>query len=568
MLGHMQALSPRELGAHLPGAPRSRASTLNVTFRREAALEAALVLSLSVLTVILRLVSRSHYLFNWDSIQFALGIQRFDLLAHRPHPPGYLGYIALGRAFTHAAGGDPQLGLVLLSAVAEGLAVVLAYLAARAAWGRFAGWSASILLATSPLFWIYGGVGLTYALEPALTIGVIWLAMRACHGDRHALAGAALVAAVGGAIRPTDEIFLAMPVAWAAYCLWRGGQTRQVLAAGGLGLAATLAWLIPLIAASGGIARYVVASRELSARASATSAVWKLGLDGLRINVSAVVFAFMLALGLFLPVALAYLLSRRLLRVEALARPGGRDFVMLSAALMIPALVVYDFVHIGQMGYVLLLLPPILLPAGVALDSLARVVAHRRASIARWSALATCALANIAIFALPAGGLRDQVVQNDRYDADVISVVRRFDPATTVLVTDADAQGSYRLAQYYLADYPVVALGLDRREHAGEMFSTRGPAPQYDLARFDHAGAPVFPRDTRTVLVLDSATLRLMGDSSQLGAVPFGNRWRIWVYHGDDQPVALGRYVFLRPQDCPCRGASKARPVPVPNAAL
>jgi hypothetical protein len=42
-------------------------------------------------TVATRLPLRGRYLFNWDALQFALGIQRFDLAAHRPHPPGYIG---------------------------------------------------------------------------------------------------------------------------------------------------------------------------------------------------------------------------------------------------------------------------------------------------------------------------------------------------------------------------------------------------------------------------------------------------------------------------------------------
>ena len=58
-----------------------------------------------------------------DAIQFALGVQHFNLAVHRPHPPGYVGYVALGRAFTALVGGDPQAGLLWLSITAEGLAL-------------------------------------------------------------------------------------------------------------------------------------------------------------------------------------------------------------------------------------------------------------------------------------------------------------------------------------------------------------------------------------------------------------------------------------------------------------
>jgi hypothetical protein len=564
----MQAVGPRSLAVDTP-VPALLSRRRGADIARSGVLEAVLVLAVAGLTVATRVLTHGRYLFNWDAIQFALGVQRFDLVAHRPHPPGYLGYIALGRVFTAASGGDPQLGLVLLSAVAEGVAVLLAYCAARALWGRFAGWAAALLLASSPLFWIYGGAALTYALEPALAIGVTWLAFRACEGHRASMVAAAVVAALAGAIRPTDEVFLAVPLAWAGWRAVRRGDRAVVVAAFGAAAAATLAWLLPLLVASGGIARYLAASRELSARASATSAVWKLGVEGLRINGSAVVSAVVLALGPFLALLLAYALSRRAPRLSLPGRPLGRDFVVLAAALLLPALAVYDLVHIGQMGYVLLLLPALVLPAGVVLDSLARaIVGSVRAPLLRGVALAVCVVANVALFALPAGGMRDQVAQHDMYTTALLDTVHRFDPNSTVLVTDADAEGSYRLAQYYLPEYAVVAVGRDRREHAGEMFSTRGPAPEYDLARFDRTGPISFPAGTRTVLVLDRAALDVTGDRSRLDAVAFGAGWKIWVLHDDAQPLAFGSRVYLRAQDCPCRAASGTNPVPIPSRPL
>ncbi|HEY8739249.1 MAG TPA: hypothetical protein VIN56_01480, partial [Candidatus Dormibacteraeota bacterium] len=326
----------------------------------------------------------------------------------------------------------------------------------------------------------------------------------------------------------------------------------------------SLLWLVPLLAASGGLGRYLVASRQLSARASATSAVWNLGLEGLRINGSAVVFGLALSVGLFIPLGLAHLVCRRL--DSGHGNAAGTGFTAVALTLLLPALVVYDLVHIGQMGYLLLLLPAILLPAGVAIDNLARVVGgERHAPLLRRGAVAACVLGNIAMFALPAGGMRDQVVKHDAYVATVITTVQRFDPGSTVLVTEAEAQGSYRLAQYYLAEYPVFAVGRDQHEHAGAMFSTRGSAPEYDLARFDRTGPIAFPAGTRTVLVLDEAALTFVGDRGRLSAVSYGNGARLWVLHTEQSPVASGRWIYLRGQDCPCRGATSARPIPVPG---
>ena len=44
-----------------------------------------------------RWLFRSHYLYDLDSVNFALAIGRFDPRVHQPHPPGYFLYISVGR---------------------------------------------------------------------------------------------------------------------------------------------------------------------------------------------------------------------------------------------------------------------------------------------------------------------------------------------------------------------------------------------------------------------------------------------------------------------------------------
>ena len=46
-------------------------------------------------TALLRLPFAARRMWDHDSIQFALGVERYDLAAHHPHPPGYPLYIAI-----------------------------------------------------------------------------------------------------------------------------------------------------------------------------------------------------------------------------------------------------------------------------------------------------------------------------------------------------------------------------------------------------------------------------------------------------------------------------------------
>src|SRR5262252_5664969 len=56
------------------------------------------ILLIVVAYVVAHAVSLAPSLEDIDSINFALGLRRFDVANHQPHPPGYPVYIALGRA--------------------------------------------------------------------------------------------------------------------------------------------------------------------------------------------------------------------------------------------------------------------------------------------------------------------------------------------------------------------------------------------------------------------------------------------------------------------------------------
>ena len=65
-----------------------------MTLTEKWRLEAAALIAATGLT---RFLFRSHYLYDIDSVNFALALKRFDTTVHQPHPPGYFLYICLGR---------------------------------------------------------------------------------------------------------------------------------------------------------------------------------------------------------------------------------------------------------------------------------------------------------------------------------------------------------------------------------------------------------------------------------------------------------------------------------------
>src|SRR5688500_14067024 len=116
---------------------------------------------------------------NSDAVQFALSIERFDLQAHQPHPPGYILYVLLGRVLSQVVG-DPSVALSVLSVLASAVFVPLVYLLALDIFEEAeAALGAALLALGSPLALYYGAVGLTYMPEMALSGAVGWAAWRA-----------------------------------------------------------------------------------------------------------------------------------------------------------------------------------------------------------------------------------------------------------------------------------------------------------------------------------------------------------------------------------------------------
>ena len=135
-----------------------------------------------------------------DSVNFALGVRDFNVAEHRPHPPGYPVYIAMGKVATAMAGplmtgaapsSVEARALAALSLVAGLIAIACLYgvfssLAAPARsappWTRLSAeaFAATVVTASCPLFWYLAArpmsdlPGLTFALAAQACLMLAW----------------------------------------------------------------------------------------------------------------------------------------------------------------------------------------------------------------------------------------------------------------------------------------------------------------------------------------------------------------------------------------------------------
>jgi hypothetical protein len=192
---------------------------------------------------------------EYDELLFGAGVASFEPLRHHPHPPGFPVYIAMGKA-VDAAVGDPFRALVLVSAALS----LVGFVALAAAFRRLLREEGAALTGAL-LFYLSAGMVVheTLALSDVPAIGLLAAAIYFSSRSRPLRSADSIGLGVLGSLAVGCRPQLAvMVVPFLALVIWqdrRRARTGTIVAAA-FG-AASLAWLLPLAAATGGLAGLV-----------------------------------------------------------------------------------------------------------------------------------------------------------------------------------------------------------------------------------------------------------------------------------------------------------------------
>ena len=186
-----------------------------------------------------------------DSINFALGMRRFDVAQHQPHPPGYPVFVAAAK-LAHGLIAPEAKALALVSVAAA----VLGVHAIFALYRRFDAdgdglWAvvATSIAITAPLYWFTAVRPLSDMAGLAAAVGVQVLTLAASTDRRLMVAAACAGLAIG--IR-SQVMWLTVPL-----LAYRCVQLRTFVKPAAGFVAGTLIWLVPLVGLSGGPAGYL-----------------------------------------------------------------------------------------------------------------------------------------------------------------------------------------------------------------------------------------------------------------------------------------------------------------------
>lgn len=428
-----------------------------------------IALGLFAVAVAVRVPFRSEYAYHWDSAEFALAINDYNVALSQPHAPGYFLYVMAGKLLSTVTG-DGHAALVWLSVgCGGGLAVVL-YLLGSAMFGRPAGVVAGLLGVTSPQLWFHSCVALTYVVDGflvSLLVLLCWRALRGGGGWGDAVLIGVMLAVIGG-VRQQSVPALAPLVIWTC---WRFQRQRWAklamvaLVAAGLGLA----WFVPMVRLSGGLDVYLeIVRRHTKFNAPATllggsfdSFLWNVFFSA--------VFCVngLMAGALALPAALGW----RMWGMDGARRRdwnrGNVDAVWVLGLWLVPMMLfgtVLGFTK--QPGYVLGYLPGLLVIVGCATGSL-------RQSSVRMMTVSVMVAVNVvgflgwpekwdgAFFGL-ARTAREIRTHDQNIDRTAKLIRAQFSPATTLMLHAAEyLPFGLRQFQMYLPEFRQVQLYAD-----------------------------------------------------------------------------------------------------------
>ena len=418
-----------------------------------------LLLGLFAIAVATRLPIRSGVLYTWDSVQYALAMEHFDLAGHQPAPPGAFLYVMLARLFGFILH-NPNAVLGLMSIAASGVLVAALFELALVLTGRrAAAWAAFALTLSSPLIWQYGTVASIYVPDAAMAALFCLVCARIMRGEHGLwpLSSMALAALAG--FRPSTALML-MPL-W-IMCIWQLPM-RKIALAFILAAAATLAWAAPMVIITGGLARYLGAYDELYAFALAPASPIRSGMP-LAMNYARVTLGYVhMGIGVGFVIALVHLILRPQESWRSIRSREGAFVLLMFAPYALGLIFIYN--NPVDPGLTVALLPGLVIAMSAAWAGLLerRRYARRVAAVV----LAAVVAYNAHAFLIEPGASSLHFIRAQQ--GLVINYLRTvragFAPAETVLVGRYNLYFGPRHFMYYLPQYPVYIYDESIDEH-------------------------------------------------------------------------------------------------------
>jgi hypothetical protein len=213
------------------------------------------ILLLTLLCLGSRLLFLGPFLEDWDSVDFALALDRYTIKQYQPHFPGYPVYIFLSWVCHHLVH-HPVTAVILPGALLGALTIVPLYGLARRLFDRRIAILSALLYLVNPACWLQAEKAFSDASGLFMVMSAGYLCWRAAEPDAkpyHLFLGSMLLG-LGLGIRLSYAPLLLSWTGLLLYLYWRPAPRPAPLSEAGYGLIVGVClWLAPQLALTGGL---------------------------------------------------------------------------------------------------------------------------------------------------------------------------------------------------------------------------------------------------------------------------------------------------------------------------
>lgn len=219
----------------------------------------------------LRLIFLGRYPDSWDAVDFALGVQRYDIFHMQPHFPGYPLFL-LPAKLVDMWILQPVVSLSLVSALAGAMMIVMIFKTAQCWVSRPMAVVVALLCMVNPALWLLAVQPMSDSMGMMGIWIVLWLISRSLllpEGSTQHLKWGLVGAFVFGLVMgvrisyfPFAALFL---IPWVRVSYQHGRWMKHFLMLTMAFMAGIILWLIPTAATEGGVLSYFALGTSFAA---------------------------------------------------------------------------------------------------------------------------------------------------------------------------------------------------------------------------------------------------------------------------------------------------------------
>jgi len=220
------------------------------------------IIYLSATLIFSRILFKAHYLYEWDSIQYALAIKDFDIMWHQPHPPGYILFVFILKLFAVIFKDINTVFLVVNILFSLGTVTIFYLLSSQLCKNIHLQFWSCLIFIVCPVFWFYGEIATIYIIEAFVSVTIAYFAFLSLENkNTKTLYFLSFLFGLLGGIRQTTLILFA-PL-W-LYVLFLNRDIKRLLSNLFYFVTGLALWTVPTIISVNGLNNYIQISKGLT----------------------------------------------------------------------------------------------------------------------------------------------------------------------------------------------------------------------------------------------------------------------------------------------------------------